>query len=63
MAEDNLACRDILCRMLPAHVDIQVRDVRQRCVDLGADAVFDKASELDEMLAYCAQRGEGMPMP
>jgi len=39
------------------------REVRQRCFDLGADAVFDKASELNEMLAYCAQRGEGMPVP
>lgn len=38
------------------------RDVRRRCFDLGADAVFDKASELGEMLAYCAQRGESMPM-
>lgn len=36
------------------------RDVRQRCFDLGADAVFDKSSELDEMLAYCARRGEGV---
>lgn len=39
------------------------REVRRRCLDLGADAVFDKASELDALLAYCAQRGESMPMP
>jgi two-component system, OmpR family, response regulator len=39
------------------------REVRQRCLDLGADAVFDKASELDEMLAYCTQRGEAAPTP
>lgn len=39
------------------------REERRRCFDLGADAVFDKSSELDEMLAYCAQRGEGIPMP
>lgn len=38
------------------------RDVRRRCFDLGADAVFDKSSELDEMLSYCAQRGEGVAM-
>lgn len=36
------------------------REVRRRCFDLGADAVFDKASELDELLAYCTQR-EGLP--
>jgi DNA-binding NarL/FixJ family response regulator len=35
------------------------RDVRQRCFDLGADAVFDKSVELEGMLAYCARRGEG----
>jgi DNA-binding NarL/FixJ family response regulator len=30
-------------------------DMRQRCVALGADKVFDKSSELDELIEYCAQ--------
>lgn len=27
--------------------------MRERCVELGANAVFDKSSELEEFLAYC----------
>jgi DNA-binding response OmpR family regulator len=38
------------------------RDVRQRCFDLGADAVFDKSTELEEMLAYCGWRGDVQSM-
>lgn len=30
-------------------------DIRQRCLDMGADAVFDKSNELDAFLDYCAQ--------
>lgn len=29
------------------------RDVRWRCAQLGADAVFDKSTEIDDLLAYC----------
>lgn len=39
------------------------REVRQRCFDLGADAVFDKSTELDQMLAYCSERGVRVPTP
>ena len=28
-------------------------DMRQLCEQLGADRVFDKSSELDELIAYC----------
>jgi DNA-binding NarL/FixJ family response regulator len=28
-------------------------DVRRRCVELGADRVFDKSAELEDLLAYC----------
>ena len=28
-------------------------DIRQRCADLGSDAVFDKSNELDELIDYC----------
>ncbi len=34
------------------------RDIRQRCLALGAHRVFDKSSEVDEMLAYCSSLGE-----
>ena len=28
-------------------------DIRNRCAQLGVDAVFDKSKEIDAMLAYC----------
>ena len=28
-------------------------DIRAKCMELGADKVFDKSNEIDEMLAYC----------
>jgi ActR/RegA family two-component response regulator len=30
-------------------------DIRERCMKLGADAVFDKSNELDAFLEYCNQ--------
>ena len=30
-------------------------DMRRRCFQLGADRVFDKSSELEELLAYCEE--------
>ncbi|MFT3849801.1 MAG: response regulator [Propionivibrio sp.] len=29
------------------------QDVRNRCLELGADAIFDKSSELEQMMQYC----------
>ena len=35
------------------------RDVRWRCAELGADAVFDKSTEIDALVDYCLkQRGQ-----
>lgn len=31
-------------------------DVRWRCAQLGADAVFDKSTEIDALLDYCLQQ-------
>lgn len=31
-------------------------EIRTRCMASGADAVFDKSTELDQFLAYCAAR-------
>jgi DNA-binding NarL/FixJ family response regulator len=28
-------------------------DIRRRCLALGADQVFDKSSEIEELVAYC----------
>ena len=30
-------------------------DMRRRCTAMGADRVFDKSAELEELLAYCSQ--------
>ncbi|MES2936294.1 MAG: response regulator [Pseudomonadota bacterium] len=32
------------------------RDVRWRCMQLGADAVFDKSTEIDELIEFCKKR-------
>lgn len=32
-------------------------DIRQRCAQLGVDAVFDKSNEIDALVEYCIQRG------
>ncbi len=29
------------------------RDVRQKCLELGADRVFDKSSQIDDLIQYC----------
>lgn len=34
-------------------------DMRKHCLALGANRVFDKSRELDELLAYCAQVASG----
>ena len=31
-------------------------EIRKRSADLGADAVFDKSSQLDDLFAYCIQQ-------
>jgi len=31
-------------------------EMRRKCVHLGADAVFDKATEIDDLIDYCLSR-------
>lgn len=31
-------------------------DMRHRCIELGADAVFDKSNEIEALVAYCNER-------
>lgn len=33
-------------------------DMRRRCLELGADRVFDKSSELEELIEYCDKTAE-----
>ncbi|NKE67247.1 response regulator [Ramlibacter sp. RBP-2] len=37
-------------------------DMRKRCLQLGADAVFDKSNEIDALVEYCIVQSEG-PRP
>lgn len=34
-------------------------DIKKRCLALGASRVFDKSSEIDELVAYCQQLANG----
>ena len=46
-------------RLLRSNLNIVVltnfatAEIRRRCLQLGADRVFDKSAELDELLAHC----------
>lgn len=31
-------------------------DIRARCTQLGADAVFDKSTEIDDLVDYCVRQ-------
>ena len=50
------------CRQRESHQKIVVLtnyatpEIRLRAAALGADAVFDKSTELDELIAYCMQQ-------
>ena len=41
----------------PAHLVVlsnyATPDIRRRCLELGAERVFDKSAAIDELLAYC----------
>jgi len=34
-------------------------DMRRKCLDLGADRVFDKSNEIDSLVLYCARLASG----
>ena len=34
-------------------------DMRAKCLELGADKVFDKSNDLDALLQYCGRLGSG----
>ena len=35
-------------------------DMRKRCTQLGADAVFDKSNEIDALIDYCIERAQAL---
>ncbi len=37
------------------------KDMRRKCLELGADRVFDKSNEIDALIQYCAQLASGQP--
>ena len=38
-------------------------DVRRKCLELGADRVFDKSNEIDALIAYCGTLASGEMTP
>ena len=34
-------------------------DVRNWCLELGADQVFDKSNQIDDLIGYCALLADG----
>ena len=56
------------CRDRPAGQRVVVlsnyatTDMRKRCAQLGADAVFDKSNEIDALVEYCIEQSEA-PRP
>lgn len=35
------------------------QDIRRKCLELGADRVFDKSNEIDALILYCGQLAAG----
>jgi DNA-binding NarL/FixJ family response regulator len=53
------ACRDRLpTQKMVVVSNYATQDVRWRCTQLGADAVFDKTTEIDDLIDYCLRRRE-----
>lgn len=34
-------------------------DIRRKCIELGADRVFDKSNEIDDLIVYCGRLAAG----
>jgi DNA-binding NarL/FixJ family response regulator len=49
----DLGCRRIVLS------NYATPDVRRRCLELGADRVFDKSHDIDELIRYCARLAGG----
>ena len=52
------ACRDRSAgRKLVVLSNYATPEIRQRCIPLGADAIFDTSNEIDALVEYCIQQG------
>jgi DNA-binding NarL/FixJ family response regulator len=49
----DLACKRVVLS------NYATPDVRRKCLDLGADRVFDKSHDIDELIRYCAHLASG----
>jgi DNA-binding NarL/FixJ family response regulator len=38
-------------------------DLRRKCLELGADRVFDKSGEIDDLIRYCGDLAAARPTP
>ena len=58
------ACRDRAAnRKVVVLSNYATNDIRQRCAQLGVDAVFDKSNEIDALVDYCLlQRGNSLAL-
>ena len=45
---------DRLCKLVVLS-NYATQDIRRKCLELGADRVFDKSNEIDALIDYCAQ--------
>lgn len=51
------ACRTRLPRQKVVVLsNYATKDIRQRCAQLGVDAVFDKSNEIDALVEFCIQQ-------
>ncbi|MEC5213410.1 two-component system OmpR family response regulator [Polaromonas sp. CG_9.5] len=51
------ACRDRPSRQKVVVLsNYATADIRQRCAQLGVDAVFDKSNEIDALIDYCLEQ-------
>lgn len=46
------------CQKMVVFSNYATREMRLRCAELGADAIFDKSTEIDALLNYCQRQSE-----
>ncbi len=50
------ACKDrSLSKKVVVFSNYATRDVRERCMQMGADRFFDKSNEIDALIDYCTE--------
>ncbi len=58
------ACRDRhASQKVVVLTNYATRDIRKRCAQLGADAVFDKSNEIDALIEFCTGLGSTSGAP